>query len=67
LPKIPAFPVESIPSPFPKGRGRGGVSLPEIPENPSPPSWEHPLPFPKRPLKKYRQIIDLLHDGYIQT
>ena len=26
-----------------------------------------PLPFPKRPLKKYRQIIDLLHDGYIQT
>ena len=25
------------------------------------------LPFGKRPLKKYRQIIDLLHDGYIQT
>ena len=28
---------------------------------------EPPLPFGKRPLKKYRQIIDLLHDGYIQT
>ena len=28
---------------------------------------EPPLPFGKRPLKKYRQIIDMLHDGYIQT
>ena len=28
---------------------------------------EPPLPFGKRPLKKYRQIIDLLHEGYIQT
>ncbi len=50
-------------------RGGAGVGFhsQKIPENPSLPSWEHLLPFPKRLLKKYRQIIDLLHDGYIQT
>ncbi len=50
------------PLPFLKGEGLGW-GLEPIHND----SQAVPLPFLNRPLKKYRQIIDLFHDGYIQN
>ena len=59
--------VRQLPLPFPKGEGSGvgfgsnaQCIMPNDCQAASP-------PLSKRLLKKYRQIIDLLHDVYIQT